>query len=40
MYGSVELGGTKIRCAVMDELGNIEKEIRIKTTDLEKISES
>lgn len=33
MYGSVELGGTKIRCAVMDELGNIEKEIRIKTTD-------
>ena len=33
MYGSVELGGTKIRCAVMDELGNIEKEIRINTTD-------
>ncbi|KWZ77289.1 ROK family protein [Anaerococcus tetradius] len=31
MYGSIELGGTKIRCAVLDDLGNIVKEIRIKT---------
>ena len=33
MYGSIELGGTKIRCAVLDELGNIIKEIRIETSD-------
>lgn len=33
MYGSIELGGTKIRCAVLDELGNIVKEIRIETSD-------
>ena len=43
MYGSIELGGTKIRCAIFDENGKIIKEIRIKTEDpnknLEKISD-
>ena len=33
MYGSIELGGTKIRCAIFDEDGKIIKEIRIKTED-------
>lgn len=31
MYGSIELGGTKIRCAVFDDSTEILKEIRIKT---------
>jgi fructokinase len=31
MYGSIELGGTKIRCAVFSEEGEIKEEIRIQT---------
>lgn len=31
MYGSIELGGTKIRCAVFSEDGKITEEIRIQT---------
>lgn len=31
MYGSIELGGTKIRCAVFADSTEILKEIRIKT---------
>lgn len=31
MYGSIELGGTKIRCAVFDKSGKIQDEVRIKT---------
>ncbi|MDD7306580.1 MAG: ROK family protein [Peptoniphilaceae bacterium] len=31
MYGSIELGGTKIRCAVFSEDGKIEEETRIET---------
>ncbi|MDD7044753.1 MAG: ROK family protein [Anaerococcus sp.] len=33
MYGSVELGGTKIRCAVFDEDGQMLDELRIETKD-------
>ncbi len=32
MYGSIELGGTKIRCAIIDDDISIIDEIRIKTT--------
>ena len=43
MYGSIELGGTTIRCAIFDENWKIIKEIRIKTEypnkNLEKISD-
>ncbi|GAP18240.1 ROK family protein, partial [Levilinea saccharolytica] len=31
-YGCVEAGGTKFICAVADEAGNIEAEVRIPTT--------
>lgn len=33
MYGSIELGGTKIRSAVFDEDGNLKAEDRVKTSD-------
>ena len=33
MYGSIELGGTMIRCAIFDDAGNLITEDRIKTTD-------
>ena len=32
MYGSIELGGTKIRCAIIDDDISIIDEVRIKTT--------
>jgi len=31
-FGAIETGGTKIICAIGDELGNIEKEVSIPTT--------
>lgn len=33
MYASIELGGTKIRCGVFDESGNLLAEDRINTSD-------
>ena len=33
MYGSIELGGTKIRCGIFDDAGNLLTEDRIKTAD-------
>ena len=33
MYGSIELGGTKIRCGIFDDGGNLLTEDRIKTAD-------
>lgn len=33
MYGSIEFGGTKIRCAVFNQEGQILEEVRIKTDD-------
>ena len=33
MYGSIELGGTKIRCAVFADGIEIVKEVRIETGD-------
>lgn len=33
MYGSIELGGTKIRCGIFDDNGNLLTEDRIKTGD-------
>lgn len=32
MFGSIEFGGTKIRCAVFDEEGNLKDQIRINTS--------
>ncbi len=32
MFGSIEFGGTKIRCAIIDENGNLIDQIRISTS--------
>ena len=33
MYGSIELGGTKIRCGIFSDDGELKDELRIKTTN-------
>lgn len=32
MFGSIEFGGTKIRCAIFDEEGILTDQIRINTS--------